>query len=186
MAYPYFDLVQRAHSELLAEGKIAARTNQDAVEQDKGLITRRAAYYVNRDRDPSHGLLAKTSGNNSLGYSVDWIITNTDGQGWDIASDDGVNAFPSNGDAEGADPARVADWRQPTAELAQVTDGGQVDPGPPPSNTDERLSALEDAVNALIETVAQNTEATERARTQGYYGECKMGLDMHFGMKPAD
>jgi hypothetical protein len=185
MAYPYFDLVQRAHSELLAEGKIAARTNQTDVENDKGLITRRAAYYVNRDRDPSHGLLAKTSGNNSLGYSVDWIITNTDGQGWDIASDDGVNAFPSNGDAEGADPARVADWRQPTAELAQVTDAPEPVPEPD-DDVAQELATLTAAVDTMTQVVANLATQVEHLRTQGYYGECKMGLDMHFGMKPAD
>ena len=116
MSYPYFDCVQRAHAELTAEGLIGPRTNQDAVEQDKGLLTRRAAYYANQ-RDASHGLLEKTSGNNSLGYSVDWILRVTDGVGWDVTTDDGVNALPVNGDQHAPDPANIPRWRQPTAEI---------------------------------------------------------------------
>jgi hypothetical protein len=147
MSYPYFDLVQQAHADLKAEGLIKPRDNQDAIEQDKGLLTRRAAWYVHTERDGSHGLLAKPSGNNSLGYSVDWMLRNTDGEGWDVATDDGTQALPSNGGPYGPDPARIPDWRPPTAELAQMPDEGGVEPGPEPippaaDRTDEVLQAI--------------------------------------------
>jgi hypothetical protein len=154
MSYPYYDQVTRAHAELLAEGKIMARTNQDQTEQDKGLVTRRAAFYANQ-RDPSHGLLAKTSGNNSLGYSVDWILRNIDGEGWDIVTDAGGLAQPVDGGPVGADPARIADWRQPTAELAQI---GGTTPAPEPPPTDQ---ATADLILEVLETL----QATQTADT---------------------
>lgn len=141
MAYPHFDLVQRAHSELLAEGLIGPRTNQTDVENDKGLICRRAAYHVYTERDATHGLMEKTEGNNSMGYSVDWILRQTDGVGWDITSDDGVNAFPVNGSEHPPDPSYIPRWRQPTAELAQLSPA-PVDPDPPETD-DELFEILE-------------------------------------------
>jgi hypothetical protein len=155
MSYPYYDDVTRAHSELQAEGLIGPRTNQDAVEQDKGLVVRRAAYYANQ-RDPTHGLLAKTSGNNSQGYSVDWILRNTDGEGWDVVTDDGTQALPLNGGPVGADPARIPDWRQPTKELAQISDTAP-EPTPPPveqTDVDDIYAQLE----ALQTQQAQDTQ----------------------------
>ena len=145
MAYPHYDIVQRAHSELLAEGLIGPRTDQAAVENDKGLICRRAAYYVNTERDATHGLMEKTDGNNSLGYSVDWILRQTDGVGWDITSDDGVNAFPVNGSEHPPDPSYIPRWRQPTADLAQIstTPPPEPVPVPPPVDYSARLDALE-------------------------------------------
>lgn len=179
MSYPYFDLVQRAHQELIAEGLIGPRSNQDAVEQDKGLLTRRAAYYVNRDRDPSHGLLAKTSGNNSLGYSVDWIISNRDGTGWDVATDDGVNALPSNGGPEAPDAARIADWRQPTAELAQVTD--QPAPGPTPP-----ASGLEDVYAILATMQAQQAADTAAILAAGEANTQRILDELHRILEEAE
>ena len=155
MSYPHYDLVQQAHADLKAEGLIAPRNNQDAVEQDKGLLTRRAAYYVYSQRNPAHGLLAKTSGNNSQGYSVDWILSNVDGDGWDIATDDGVNALPLNGDAHGPDPARIPDWRAPTKELAQIDD--EFEPEPPPVDQTD----LEDIYAQLAALQTQQTQDTQ-------------------------
>jgi len=134
MSYPHFDLVQRAHSDLLAEHLIGPRSDQAAVENDKGLICRRAAYYVHTERDPSHGLMEKTEGNNSLGYSVDWILRQTDGVGWDVTSDDGVNAFPVNGSEHPPDASYIPRWRQPTADLAQLPD--EPEPPQPPDVQD--------------------------------------------------
>jgi hypothetical protein len=166
MSYPYYDCVTRAHTELLTEGKIKARTNQDEVEQDKGLVTRRAAYYANQ-LDPTHGLLAKTSGNNSQGYSVDWILRSTDGEGWDICTDDGSQALPLNGGPVGADPARIPDWRQPTAELAQLGgSGGELPPPPDQATADlilevlETLQTTQDADTATI--LARDDANTQR------------------------
>ena len=154
MSYPYYDDVVRAHADLQAEGLIAPRSNQDAVEQDKGLLTARAAYYANQ-RDPSIGLLFKDSGNNYQKHSVDWHVRNTDGEGWDIATDDGVNALPLNGGPSGADPARIADWRQPTAELAQISD----DPDPEPPPVDE--TDVEDIYAILEAMQGQQVEDTQ-------------------------
>jgi hypothetical protein len=139
MSYPHYDLVTRAHSELLAEGLIGPRTDQTAVENDKGLICRRAAYHVYTERDATHGLMEKTSGNNSMGYSVDWILRSVDGVGWDITSDDGVNAFPVNGSEHPPDASYIPRWRQPTAELAQIS-STPPEPDPPPEEvSDEEL-----------------------------------------------
>lgn len=154
MSYPYYDQVERAHAELKAEGLIVPRTNQDQVEQDKGLLTRRAAYYAHQ-LDPSQGLLAKTSGNNSLGYSVDWILRSTDGEGWDIATDDGTQALPLNGGPVGPDPVRIPDWRLPTAELAQLA--STPPPEPPEESTD--LDEIFDLLETLEIQQANDTAA---------------------------
>lgn len=173
MSYPYIDEVNRAHADLKAEGLICPRSNQDAVEQDKGLLTRRAAYYINQ-RDPSIGLLAKTSGNNSQGYSVDWHLRNTDGNGWDVATDaDAGNglreAVPVNGDAHGPDPARIPDWRQPTAELAQMPDGG-TEPGPEPEPTPPPVDRTDEILHAIADSeariTAHQTAETDRVITR--------------------
>jgi hypothetical protein len=166
MSYPYYDCVTRAHHELILEGLIAPRTNQDAVEQDKGLVVRRSAFYANQI-DPTHGLLAKTSGNNSQGYSVDWILRSSDGEGWDVVTDDGTQALPLNGGPVGADPVRIPDWRQPTAELAQISDTAP-EPTPPPveqNDIDDVYAMLE----ALQTQQAQDTQlllAHDDANTQ--------------------
>ena len=118
MSYPYYDEVTRAYDELIAEGAIKQRTNQEQVEQDKGLLTRRAGYYSNQ-QDRTIGILAKTSGNNSQGYSVDLLIRKPDGTFWDIATDSGGMAMPLNGGPSGPDPQLAKDgWTQPTAALA--------------------------------------------------------------------
>jgi hypothetical protein len=123
MSYPYYDLVLRAHDELVTSGQIAKRTNQEAVEQDKGLLTRRAGYYSNQE-DPSIGILKKTTGNNSLGYSVDLLIRKN-GTFWDVATDDGGMAMPVDGGPSGPDPQLAKDgWTQPTAELAGLGESG--------------------------------------------------------------
>jgi hypothetical protein len=85
MSYPHYDLVQKAHQELLNEGKIAPRSSQEEVEQDKGpLLVEQLTMCIQKDE--THGLLRKTEGNQSEGYSVDWILRNTDGEGWDITT----------------------------------------------------------------------------------------------------
>lgn len=183
MSYPHYDLVVQAYNELLAEGKIKARSTQDQVEADKGLVTCRAAWYVNQQRDPMHGQLYKASGNNYKHLSVDWILDRTDGTGWDIMTDDGVNAFPSNGGPEAPDPARIPDWRQPTAELAQIgTPAPGPDPGPEPTPDDDDLTA---AINTLTALMIEQSEQIYHLMTQGFYGECAMGMHMSFGMKAA-
>jgi len=154
MSYPHYDLVQRAHQELLAEGKIKTRATQEETEADKGLLTARSAWYVYSERDPSHGLLSKTSGNSYLGlYSVDWITRKTDGEGWDIVSDSGGLAIPVDGGPLGADPARIAEWREPSAALAQLEDA----PEPPP--VDE--TTLDDVYAYLEVLQVQQAEDTQ-------------------------
>ena len=158
MGYPHYDLVQRAHSELVAEGKIKRRTDQEQVEQDKGLLTRRAAYYAFTERDETHGLLEKSYGNNSMGYSVD-IIVDTAGTFWDVATDSSGMAQPSNGGPAGPDPELAERWTQPTAALAQIdpdTPGPGPGPGPAPDDEDELEEILE-ALDRLEETQARDT-----------------------------
>lgn len=145
MSFPYYDQVERAYRELVAEGKIKHREQQEEVEQDKGLLTRRAGYYANIV-DHSIGILTKTSGNNSQGYSVD-IVIHKDGTFWDIATDSGGMAKPVNGGPANG-PDLIPRWAQPTAALAGI-DGdvdpppGPVDP-PPDSELEARVVKLED------------------------------------------
>lgn len=126
MSFPYYDQVQRAHQELLASGQITTRSNQELVEKDKGLQTRRAGYYSNQ-KDAQIGILEKTSGNNALGYSVD-ILIHHDGRFWDVATDSYGLAQPVDGEERGPDPELARKWRQPTEALAGLTDA----PGPTP------------------------------------------------------
>jgi hypothetical protein len=120
MSFPYYAQVQRSHSELMASGQIQRRDNQEAVEHDKGLQTRRAGYYANQ-LDSTIGILEKTSGNNALGYSVDLLITRA-GVFWDVATDSNGLAMPVDGETRGPDAELALKWRQPTAELAGLTD----------------------------------------------------------------
>jgi hypothetical protein len=163
MGYPHFDLVQRSHSELIAEGKIRRRSDQEAVEQDKGLLTRRAAYYSNIERDANIGLLEKTTGNNSMGFSVD-ILLDKDGSFWDVATDQGGMAMPSDGE-ERFDPELAARWAQPTAELAQIDSAPPVigpGPGPDPTPDVDEVVALLNDIIAMLER-ARETQARDTA-----------------------
>lgn len=157
MSYPFYHQVQRAHTELVSEGKIRHRYNEVELEEDKGLLTRRAAYYVNRENDPSHGILEKTYGNQSQGFSVDIIIAR-DGTYWDVATDSGGMAMPSNGGPMGPDPEMASRWRLPTAELAQLEPdppGGGSGGGGGGSDTDntEVLAEL-DKIKLMLEQLA--------------------------------
>ena len=160
MSYPHYDLVLRAYDELKAEGKIAPRADQEAVEQDKGLLTARAAYLVNMQH-PTIGLLYKPSGNNYQQHSVDWHVRNSDGEGWDVATDEAYDgqrqAVPMNGGPYGPDPARIADWRQPTAELAQISSTPPPEPVPVPPPVDYL---------ARLDTLEANVLAHDDANTQ--------------------
>lgn len=120
MSFLYYDQVTRAYDELKSEGLIKQRTTQEEVEQDKGLLTRRAGYYTNQ-LDAKIGILKKTGGNNSLGYSVDLLI-HKNGTFWDVATDNAGMAEPVNGGPLGPDPALAKDgWTQPTADLAGLS-----------------------------------------------------------------
>lgn len=160
MGYPHYDLVERAYNELKAEGKIPMGN----VEHDKGLITQRSGYY-SYQRDSTMGVLEKTSGNNYLGYSVD-ILIRTNGQYYDIVTDKNGEAVPVNG-GPSTDPELIPRWRKPSAELAQVEEGGgggtpEPEPEPePPATVD--LQPVLDAVAASEANVkAHVTAETER------------------------
>ena len=162
MSYPHFDLVEKAELELIAEGKIKHRDNQDEVEQDKGLITKRAAYYVYTERDASHGLMEKTDGNNAGGYSVDWILRVTNGEGWDVTTDTDGMAGAVNGDSHGPNPDYISRWRQPTRELAQLEE--ETTPPPEPENPQpipedllNYLQEMEDRIIAASDAGDQRT-----------------------------
>jgi hypothetical protein len=192
MGYPYYDLVQKAYSDLKAEGLIRPRdpANQQQVEEDKGLLTRRAAYYVNTQRTPSHGLLSKTSGNNSQGYSVDWILSNVNGEGWDVATDTDTNgmreAVPVDGGSHGPNPDNIPLWRPPTKELAQISDTPIPEPIPPPDGgggaTDSDIQEIKDQLVVMQNMIAQQGEMVYHMMTQTWWGTCKMGIDMEYGM----
>lgn len=155
MAYPHYDLVQKAYNELVAEGEIIALPpgHQEEVEAQKGLLTQRSGYYSNL-RDSNIGVLEKTSGNNYKGYSTD-ILIHHDGTFWDIATDDGRQALPVNGGPQ-FDPALASRWRQPTKELAGLENGEPIpEPEPPPN--DDVLELLNHIVHQNEVIIAQNT-----------------------------
>ncbi len=136
MSYPHYDLVQRAYQELVDGGFIKELQpgHQEEVEEQKGLLTRRAAYYSFL-KDAQYGILEKTTGNNSKGYSVDIIISVT-GLIYDVASDNGRIAFPINGGPSNQ-PDLIPRWRQPTAELAGIGIEPPPDPDPNPLPPDD-------------------------------------------------
>jgi hypothetical protein len=153
MSFPYFDEVQRAHQELLAEGKIKTRATQEEVEQDKGLLTRRSGWY-SYERDPSIGLMEKLEGNNSLGYSVDCVLSKVDGTSYDIATDSAGLAQPVNGGPSAPYPADIPRWREPTKELAQLEEST---PGPtpqPPDNSEIVSAIVAEILNAIAASEA--------------------------------
>ncbi len=162
MSYPYYHQVQRAHSELITEGKIRPRTNQEEVEQDKGLLTRRAAYYVNTENDPNHGILEKKTGNNSMGYSTD-LIPHKDGRFWDVATDRGEEggprmAEPVDGGENGPFDDIPPKWKQPTAELAQLDETPNLPNNPPSSQEyNEKLDQIIETLGQVQTQAAENT-----------------------------
>ena len=167
MAYPHFDLVQRAYNELIAEGKIKQRATTEEVEQDKGLVTRRAGYYTYSERTSAIGILEKTTGNNSMGYSTD-ILIQTDGDYWDVVTESAGMVQPLDG-GPSHDAELIPLWRIPTAELAQVSTSPTPEPTPPPSSgvtLDDVMATLhtmqQTAANDSYAIQTHTTAETER------------------------
>jgi hypothetical protein len=160
MAYPYFDLVQRAYGELISEGLIKRRADPEQVEEDKGLLTQRSGYYSNTEGDPGIGVLSKPVGNNYKGYSVD-ILLHKDGRFWDIVTDQNGMAVPVDGE-EHNDPSLGQRWAQPTAELAQISDTPGPGPGPDPSPDVDEISATLDEIIDMLHR-AQEVQARDTA-----------------------
>lgn len=162
MAFPHYDLVQRAYEELTAEGFIKELPpgHQEEVEDQKGILTRRAAYYANI-QDPQYGILEKTSGNNSEGYSVDIIISNS-GLFYDVATDNGRIAIPING-GPASDPALIPRWRQPTRELAGI--GTEPEPEPEPGPEPEPPS---DDIKEMLQLLIEENRAMRTIVDQIY------------------
>jgi hypothetical protein len=164
MSYPYFADVQRAYDDLRAEGLIQPRATQDEVEQDKGLLCRRAAWYTHSGQNRAIGLLEKTSGNNSLGYSVDWNVDLLLAVGYDVATDqeaaDGMReAVPVNGGPSEPSQDNRERWRPPTAELAQMPDEPTPEPEPePPADTEAILQAIADSEARIVAHVTSETD----------------------------
>lgn len=160
MPFPYYEEVQRSYQELQSEGfiKELPAGHQPEVEEQKGILTRRSGYYANI-QDPNIGILAKTSGNNSQGYSVDLLIHKVTGQFWDVATDNGRIAIPINGDEHiGTD--LIPNWRQPTRELAGIGQDvpepePEPEPEPPPDgNINEKLDFVISQQQVIIESIA--------------------------------
>lgn len=174
MSYPHIDLVHKALADLKAEGKVRPRTTQPEIEQDKGLCVQRSAYLINTQRDPSHGVFQKSGGNvytppgGGETYSVDWILRQYDGEGWDVVSDrwdesTGTGeAIVVEGGAHGPNPDNIPRWRMPTKELAQIADSPPT-PEPEPPPTDDSLQQILAAITASEANVkAHVTAETDR------------------------
>src|SRR6266516_7447459 len=142
-----FDVVEHAYQDLLETDKI--REGID-VEEQKSILTRRAAYYLNQF-NPNIDLLKKTSGNNILGLSVDIILDKSNGDFWDIATDNGKIAKPVNSEPK-IDTSLISRWVQPTKELAEIP---VVPSNPIPSSNQvtERLARIEQQINQLNDSV---------------------------------
>jgi len=155
----HFDQVQRAYDELVASGDITVvppGPNQaQTVDEQKAFMTRRAGYYLNQV-DAGYGLLSKTTGNNVMGLSVDFILHKPEGGGYDIATDvqvpNGATVRPVN---SGMSPSAdlLPRWVQPTKELA----GLNGDTPPPPT----------DDINAKLDLIiSQNAETKQLLQAQ--------------------
>jgi hypothetical protein len=171
MGFQHFDLVERAAEELRREGKIQPRDHNEEVEQDKGRITRRAAYYAYQ-RDTNVGILEKTTGNNARGYSVDIIIAKN-GEFWDIVTDDGREARPINADAK-SDPGLSNRWRQPTRDLAELgpeePEGNGTKPGSNGGGGQSETGDLGSKLDTLVDLtrqLIQKQEETAKALSDG-------------------
>lgn len=133
----YYSQIERAYNELVSEGVIfpVQITGHEAEQVDdmKGILTRRAAYYINLQNNPAYGLLEKTSGANSYGYSTDLIMV-LNGDYYDTCRDqvegNMVSVVPMNSGAQ-HDEELIPRWRMPTKELAGLE--GPI-PHPPPPN----------------------------------------------------
>lgn len=169
--YPYYNQVERAHNELIREGKIKDTNIQSEVENQKGLLTRRSAYYSHLV-DSNIGILEKTVGNNSMGYSVDLII-HKDGRYWDIVTDNGSRPILIVGGIENSDLGLVSRWRQPTKELADIVDNFPEpipDPIPTPlPDLDQQLKRLEQEIHHLKQLVQMVISAVSNLRFPDYY-----------------
>lgn len=159
----HFDLVQKAYNELRASNDIVPvppGPNQErTVEEQKAYLTRRAAWYLHQV-DNSYGLLAKTTGNNVMGLSVDITIKKPSGEFFDIATDREVEpnsrmAFPVNSGGS-VDPALVPRWVQPTAALAGLPDNGN---GEEPPDDDEIMEKL-DEIQGQLQVVLNKQNET--------------------------
>ena len=168
MSFQHFDLVERAAEELRHEGKIQPREHIEEVEQDKGKITRRAAYYAHQ-RDSNFGILEKLTGNNARGYSVDIIIARS-GDFWDIVTDNGREARPINADAK-SDAGLSSRWRQPTRDLAELPAEPDVpEPDDIGGGGEVKIVDLAGRLDTLIDLtrqLLQKHEETTKATTEG-------------------
>lgn len=147
-----YDLVERAYNELVASGVVHDSMIEAELEAMKGAVTFRAAYYVNKV-NPNRGLLAKTSGNNVKGFKAD-VIMDKDGTTFDISTDNGKKIIIQNPSGK-SEPELKDLWRQPTAELAGLTDEPPVDNG---GNTTE--------VTALVKKVIEMQQNISNAQVQ--------------------
>lgn len=169
MAFPYYDAVQRAYAELQAEGFIRELPpgHQEEIEAQKGILTRRAGYYANL-QNANIGLLEKTSGNQSEGFSVDILLNRMTGQFYDIASDNGRIAIPIDG-GPSAGTDLIDRWRQPTRALAGIGDTPVPVPEPepppvPPDHSDEKLDAIFNllvAVQSKVDLIEARQNTTD-------------------------
>ncbi len=141
-----FNLVLKAYDELFASGDIIVGKN---VDEQKAILTRRAAYYINQV-NPNIGLLQKTSGNNIQGLSVDIILDKSSGNFWDIATDVNGLAKPIEGQLKN-DKSLISRWIQPTLELAGLTSSSPI-----PSSED-KLNQSKDKLNQIEQTLENIT-----------------------------
>lgn len=160
-----FDLVEKAYNELVAEGKIFPTATQ--FEEQKALLTRRAAYYLNQV-DSNLGLLAKTSGNNIQGFSVD-IILNKNGDYWDVATDTSLGgperlAKPVDG-ATQHDESLIPRWVKPLPMWCDfpVVEDPTVPPSTPPDTPPDDILTLDKLFNELVDALVNrlSPELTE-------------------------
>lgn len=144
----YFYLVKKAADEL---GNLIAPPGQE-LEDLKGKLTRRAAYYINRE-DSKLGLLAKTAGNNSMGFSVDIIMDRITGEIRDTCTDvsvgGGLNKVVPTWGEKDPRPDLLSNWWQPTRKLAGLDDTipdtpdiPDTPPETPDQSTEELLTLL--------------------------------------------
>jgi hypothetical protein len=157
----------------LAEVKVARNefAGYPASVERGGRITNRAAILINESLGiVEYGLLAKTSGTNWNGYSIDCLMKRT-GETWDVLGDAEGAAVPQWARTTPSGMSDPAKWRAPVVDT-----GGPLPPpeeppptSPPYDDTElrARITALEVQMAHVLPLAATTADRLDHLRVKG-------------------
>ena len=166
----YSATMDRSIASFVPPLRVADDGNPQSDDDMKGLATRRAVYWMH-ERDQDIGLLEKTTGSNSKGFSADVAIHRSGAwvdMATTVARGDGTRevrrVWITN--PPSSDPAWLARWREPTAALAGLDGGGGGGDGGSPDHTTilTAIAAVQVDVDALQVAVVELAQAVEGVR----------------------